>query len=152
MGRAESYLVVTAENSVQIAIRNMLNPYGFMFLEHCREATYLMRMVRSYQPDFIVADLNLQPRELKRAIETIDEELICTCVLIGDYKDMEMTSLIEKAKAVSFCSKPLNREILINTVELSLVFHKRLNIMDNRTSMKAIAEAVILSNDIGYKG
>ena len=24
--------------------------------------------------------------------------------------------------------------------------------MDNRTSMKAIAEAVILSNDIGYKG
>lgn len=188
----EKYIVVTAENPVQIAVRNILNPYGFMFLEHCREPASLMRMVRSYQPDFIVVDLNLHPRELRRAIETIDEEMICTCILIGDYKDLEMSSLVEKSKAISFCLKPLNREILINTVELSLMFYKKISemnkkikevtenfegrklvdrakwilierdgiseneayermrrkSMDNRTTMKSIANAIILSHEI----
>jgi response regulator NasT len=189
---AEKYIVATAENPVQIAIRNMLNPYGFMFLEHCRESASLMRMVRTYQPDFIVVDLNLHPREIKRAIKTIDEELICICILVGDCKDAEINSLIEKSNSIYFCQKPINREILINTVELSLVFYKKIfalnnklkeatenfetrklidrakwilierdgiseneaydrmrrKSMDNRTSMKAIAKAIIISYEI----
>ena len=80
----EKYIIATADNPCQISLRNMLNPYGYTFLGNCSDAVSLMRLIRSYQPDFVVADLNLQHRELRRAIETIDDEMLCACILIGD--------------------------------------------------------------------
>lgn len=191
----EKYIVATAENSVHISVRNILSPCGYIFQGNCSDGVSLLRLIRSLEPDFVIVDLNLSRRDLRSTIETIDDELSCSCILIGDYRDMELTSFLEEGKVISFCPKPLNKETFINSIELSLLYCKRLykmnsklkemtenyetrklverakwilierekiseneaydrmrrKSMDNRTTMKAIAEAIIFTHEIGKK-
>lgn len=191
----EKYIVAAAENPLQIAVRNILNPNGFIFLGNCSDAISLMRLIRSHLPDFIVADMGLHSIELKNILETVDDEMLCACVLIGDYRDSPVASLLEKSKVISFCPKPLNRDILLHTVEMANMNFKRVSeldkklkdmtenyetrksverakwilmereglsekdaynkirkkSMDNRMSMKTIADAIILTYEITGK-
>src|SRR5690242_8940493 len=98
----EKYIIATAENSIQIAIRNILNPEGYVYLSNCSDSISLMRLIRSYHPDFVVVDTNMKLTELRNTIETIDEEMLCACVIIGEYKDMDIVNLLEKSKVLSF--------------------------------------------------
>ena len=121
----EKYIVATAENPIQIAVRNILNPCGYTFLGNCSDLISLMRLIRSYHPDFIIVDMNMQIGELRSVLETVDEELLCACVIIGEYKDLETSNFIGKAKTIFFCTKPLNKEILVQIVEMSNLSYKR---------------------------
>lgn len=191
----EKYIVATAENPFQIAVRNILNPIGYIFLGNCNDSISLMRLIRSYHPDFIVVDLGMQIRELRNTIDTVDDEMLCACIAVGDYKDIEVGNLVEGSKVMSFCPKPLNKELLINSVEMANVNYKRVfdlskklkemtenyetrkvverakwilmerdgmseneayermrrKSMDNRMSMKAIADAIIFTYELGNK-
>lgn len=121
----EKYIIATAENSIQIAIRNMLNPVGYEYLSNCNDSISLMRLIRSYHPDFVVVDTNMKLRELRNTIETIDEEMLCACVIIGEYKDMDIVNLLEKSKVLSFCPKPLNKEVFVHILEMTNMNYKR---------------------------
>jgi response regulator NasT len=131
-------------------------------------------------------------RELRSTLNTIDEEMLCACVMIGNYSDVELMSLIEKYKVISFCPKPLNKEILLHTIEMANLNYKRVfglsqklkemtenyesrkviekakwilmernglteseayerirkKSMDNRMTMRSIAEAIIFTSEI----
>jgi Response regulator with putative antiterminator output domain len=128
----EKYIVAATENPLQISIRNILNPSGFAFLGNCNDALSLMRLIRSYHPDFIIADIGLQPGELRNTLETVDDEMLCACVILGDYSDTSVLSLIERSKVISFCPKPLNKEILLHTVEMANINFKRIFQLDKK--------------------
>lgn len=134
----EKYVVATAENPMQIAVRNILNPTGYVFLGNCNDSISLMRLVRSYHPDFVVVDTNMQLRELRNTIETIDEEMLCACIIIGEYKDLDIVNLLEKSKVLSFCPKPLNREIFIHIIEMANMNYRRVN--DLTSKLKEMTE------------
>jgi two-component system, response regulator PdtaR len=121
----EKYIVATAENSIQIGIRNMINPEGYEYLSNCNDSISLMRLIRSYHPDFAIVDTNMKLRELKNTIETIDEEMLCACIIIGEYKDMDIVNLLEKSKVLSFCPKPLNKDLFIHIIEMTNMNYKR---------------------------
>jgi response regulator NasT len=192
----EKYIVAAAENPMQIMVRNILNPSGFTYLGNCGDAVSLMRLVRSFHPDFIIADLNLQHGDVRNTIETVDDEMLCAIVLLDDQRDNGVYSMVEKSNAISFCPKPLSREVLLHTVELANINYKRVfgldkklkemtenyesrkqverakwilmerdgmseseaydrirkKSMDNRMSMKTIAEAIIYTYEIAGKG
>jgi len=128
----EKYIIATAENSIQIAIRNMLNPAGFEYLSNCNDAVSLIRLIRSYNPDFVVVDTNIKLRELRNTIETIDEEMLCACVIIGEYKDIDIVNLLEKSKVLSFCPKPISKELFIHILEMANMNYKRIFQLTNK--------------------
>lgn len=128
----EKYIVAAAENPLQIAVRNILNPSGYAFLGNCSDAVSLMRLVRTFHPDFIVVDLGVQYGDVRRIIETIDDEMLCATVLLGDYRDNGILSMIDAANAISFCPKPLNRDVLIHTAELANINYKRVFGLDRK--------------------
>lgn len=188
----EKYIVAASENPVQISVRNILNPGGYNFLGNCGDAVSLIRLVRSYHPDFIVVDMGAQLAEYKKILDTIDDEMLCACIILGDYNSASIEGLIEKSNVISVCPKPPNRDILIHTVEMAIISYKRVfelekklkemtenyetrkaverakwilmdreglsekdayerlrkKSMDNRMSMKSIAEAIIFTYDI----
>lgn len=188
----EKYIVAAADNPSQISIRNILNPYGFMFLANCSDSISLLRLIRSYSPDFVIIDMGRQLNEILPVVDTIDDEMLCPCIIVGQNNDMEIDYLMEKTKVVTLFPKPLNKELLIHTVEMSLISFKRLSIlyrklremtenyetrkaverakwilmeregiseseayerirkksMDTRTPIKALAEAIIFSNEL----
>jgi response regulator NasT len=128
----EKYIVAAADNPTQISIRNILNPYGFMFLSNSSDSISLLRLVRSYSPDFIVIDMGRQLRDIKPVIDTIDDEMLCACILVGQNKDMEIEELQEKSKVVTICPKPLNKDLFIHTVEMALISFKRISKLDRK--------------------
>jgi two-component system, response regulator PdtaR len=192
----EKYVVATTENSVQIAVRNILNPQGYLFLGHCSDSVSLLRLIRNYHPEFIIIDVNLQMRELKGTLNTIDEEMLCSCIIIANYRDVELMNFLEKYKIISFCPKPLDRDLLLHTIEMANLNYKRVyelsqklkemtenyetrkvidkakwilvkknglseseayerirkKSMDNRMTMKSLAEAIIFTSDITDNG
>lgn len=128
----EKYIVATLENSIQIAVRNILNPVGYTFLGNCSDSVSLMRLIRSYQPDLVVVDTSLPIRELKSVVDTIDEEMLCACILIGEYRNMEIGNLLEKSKTLSCCPKPINRDILLQVVEMGVIGYRRISELDRK--------------------
>lgn len=191
----EKYIVASSENPLQIQVRNILNPSGYSFLGNCNDAISMLRLVRSYHPDFVIVDIHMQPGELRNTLETIDDEMLCACVVLGEYRDSGVLALLEKSRVISFCPKPLNKEILLHTVEMANINFKRVfelnrklvemtenyetrklverakwilmdrdgmtekdayermrkKSMDNRMTMKAIAEAIIFTYEITNK-
>ncbi len=134
----EKYIVAAIENPLQIAVRNILNPNGYAYLANCSDAVSLMRLVRSYHPDFIVVDIGIQQSDARHILETIDDEMLCACILIGEYRDSGILSMIEKANAISYCPKPLNRDIFLQTVEMALINYKRVFGLD--VKLKAMTD------------
>mgnify|MGYP001111599731 CR=1 FL=1 len=128
----EKYVVAASDNPLQIAVRNILNPSGYIFLGNCGDSVSLLRLIRSYHPDFVVVDLNMQIRELRNTIETIDDEMLCACIAVGDYKDMELVNLLQNSKVLSFCPKPLNKDILLHTVEMANMNYRRIYDLDRK--------------------
>jgi|LSQX01.1.fsa_nt_gb response regulator NasT len=126
----EKYVVAAVENRVQVAVRNILNPHGYVFLEHCSDPVSLLRLVRSYHPDFIVVDSGMQLSNARSTLETVDDEMLCTGILLGEYGDAVAFSIVEKSKVFSFCPKPLNRDILLNTVDLAILNYRRMLELD----------------------
>lgn len=191
----EKYIVAAVENPMQISVRNILNPAGYICLGTCSDAISLIRLVRSVHPDFIIVDLGMRMSELRGTLETIDDEMLCACVLTGDYRDAAISSMLENSKVLSFCMKPLNRDILLQTVEMANAGYRRLfelsrklsemtenyetrkvvdrakwilmerdgvneqeaydrmrkKSMNNRMSMKSIAEAIIFTYELTSK-
>jgi len=128
----EKYIVATADNSLQIAIRNILNPDGYNFLGNCSDAISLLRLVRSYHPDFIVVDIGIQQSDARSTLETIDSEMLCTSILLGEYKDTIIFSMLERSNAMAYCPKPLNRDILLHTVGMANINFKRVLGLDKK--------------------
>lgn len=122
----EKYVVATSENAVQISVRNILNPRGYVFLGNCCDGVSLVKLIRSYSPDFVVVDLNMQIRDLRPAIEMIDDEMVCTCIVLGDSKEMEASGFFDRSKTLAYCPKQSTRELLVHTVELALIYHRRI--------------------------
>jgi response regulator NasT len=128
----EKFIVATADNPTQIAVRNILSPCGYVFMGNCSDSISLLRLTKSFNPDFIVADLALGMRELRTTIETIDDEMLCACVVFGQYKDMEVLELLEKSKVLAFCPKPLNKEIFIQTTEMCIMNYRRVSDLNKK--------------------
>lgn len=120
-----NYIVASTERSVQIAIRNILNPNGYVFLDCCSGAATLLRLVRSYHPEFIVVDAELQISEIRNTLEMIDDEVLCAIIVLGNYKDSVLFTLMEKSNTVSYCPKPLNSELLLYTVNMAVLNYRR---------------------------
>ncbi len=134
----EKYIVAAAENSLQIAVRNILNPNGYTFLANCSDAISLIRLVRSCHPDFIVIDVAIQQSDARNALETIDDEMLCASVLLGEYKDTGFFSMLEKSNAISYCPKPLTKDILLHTVGMANLNFRRVLGLD--TKLKEMSE------------
>lgn len=134
----EKYIVAAVENSVQIAVRNILNPSGYFYLEYCRDPVTLLRMIRSYHPDFIVVDSGMQLSEARSTLETVDDEMLCAGILLGEYSDTVAFSMMEQSRTFSFCPKPLNRDMLLHTVNMALLNYRR--VLDLNSRLKKMTD------------
>lgn len=128
----EKYIIATTENSLRVAVRNILDPNGYVYLDSISQTPSFIRAVRTYHPDFAVVDLETAQNEIRRSLETVDGEMLCSCILIGDYRDSAILSIIEKSNSISYCPKRVIREALLNTVEMAVVNYRRILGFDKR--------------------
>lgn len=144
-----NYIVASTENSLQITIRNILNPNGYVFLDRCSDAATLLRLVRTYHPDFIVVDAEMQVSEIRNALETVDGEVLCAIIVLGNYNDAVLFSMMEKSNTICYCPKPVNSELLLLAVSMAILNYRRVlnlemklrQMTDNYESRKQVDRA-----------
>lgn len=134
----EKYIVAASDNPSQIAVRNILNPAGYVFLGNCGDPLSLMRLIRTYHPDFAVIDAGLKMNDIRNTVETIDEEMLCACILIGEYKDEAILNIMDNSKIIMFCPRPVGREMLVHTVNMANINFKR--ILELNTKLREMTE------------
>lgn len=128
----ERYIIATTDNPMQIAVRNILNPVGFLFLITCTDVDSLQRQIRGCSPDFVVLDACFGMKDIKQIVETLDEDMACACVLLGDNKDRKVLDLLDSSSSLFVCPKPLSRELMVYSVEMALVNFKRISILNKK--------------------
>ncbi|MEN6315429.1 MAG: ANTAR domain-containing protein [Clostridiaceae bacterium] len=153
----EKYVVASADNPLQISVRNILNPEGYIFLGNCSDAISLLRLVRSYHPDFIVVDFGIWQSDARSTLETIDSEMLCASILLGDFRDTIIFSMMEQSNAMAYCPKPVNRDILLHTVGMTNMNYRRVlgldkklkEMTENYESRKLVerAKAILMERD-----
>ena len=116
----QKYTIATSDSRVAITLRNMLNSAGYEFLGTYNESVALMRHLRACHPDFLIIDFDSNIRGIERIIEILEDDMLCACIIIGD-----MQYDIEKSLVLSRISKPINKEVLHNTVTLAMVNYSR---------------------------
>lgn len=132
----EKYIVAAADNPSQIAIRNILSPYGFIYLANCSDPVSLLRLVRTHEPDFVVIDFAGRLKEYAGIIETIDEEQLCPVVVLTSRKEFEENFNAGKFNYIAYCPKQQSRELLSHTAELAVLYYIRMiNLKDKLKKM-----------------
>lgn len=154
---SEKYIVVTAENSFHISLRNMLDPSGYVFMGSCGDPAGTIRLVRSFHPDFAIIDSAVNLGHLRLVIETIDDEKLCSCIIIGESLSAEIQNILEGTSTVSFSKKNAYPDVLLNTVEMALLSFRRVSELNSKlTEAKAqcesrdmldMAKAILMKNE-----
>jgi AmiR/NasT family two-component response regulator len=130
--------IVAAGNPHQIAVRNILNPNGYTYIGHCSDAISLVRLVRTQNPDLILVDIELFSGEMRNVLETIDDELICPCILFGGSWSSAVETLLEGTRTISACPGQINRDLLLNTAAMAIIGFKRVADLDKK--LKAMTD------------
>ena len=125
----ERYIIATTDNPIQIAIRNILNPVGFLYLTTCSDSVSLLRQIRGYSPDFVILDACFSMMDVKAIIETLDEDMECACVLLVENKDRKVLDLLGSSSSLFVCPKPPSRELMVYSIEMALVNLKRIALL-----------------------
>jgi len=126
------YIIAVADNSLNIAIRNILNSTGYEFMGNCGDSVSFLRLARNLSSDFAVIDLSANIGNIRRTVEIIDAEMLCSCIILTQRKDMDIIDMLDKTRIVTYCPKPLNRDILLHTVEISMMNYKRVSELDKK--------------------
>lgn len=128
----EKYIVASNDKPLQIAVRNILNPEGYFYLSTCDEIFSLMRQLASLEPHFVVIDNCFNTKDVKHTIEVIEEDMGCAIVLLGDNKETKICDILDSSKYLLTCPKPPTRELLIYSVDMAIVNHKRITLLNKK--------------------
>lgn len=154
---SEKYIIVTAENSFHISLRNVLDPGGYVFMGSCGDPAGTIRLVRSFHPDFAIIDSAVSLGHMRLAIETIDDEKLCSCIIMAESRNPEIQSILDETSVVSFSKKNAYPDVLLNTVEMSLESFRRIRELNRRLTqanarsksrdLLGIAKAILIRNE-----
>ena len=148
----EKYIIASVGNAIQIDVKIILGPVGYVFLGKCGDADSLLRAVRVLQPDFVIIDNNSQFKKIEMALHTIDEEMLCACIIIGENKDFFTNVESQISNVISICDNLQNEEIFINTISMAIINFKRIaelkrklnEVTDNLETRKLVERAKYL--------
>ncbi len=129
---AGSYIIASNDNPFHINVRNILGPAGYSFLNRCTDAVGLIRSIRQSAPDFFIADNTISQRELKIIIETVEEEMLCACIITSEIRNTEVEELIRDSAVVSYVRKPISPEVLISVVEMTCLNFYRIRELNKK--------------------
>jgi len=109
------------------SIKNTLSADGYNYIGYVKEPFSVLRAIRSHSPQFVIIDVCRRFIELKPVLEVIDEEMLAACVLLLDFRSDEVFEYIKKTHVMTYITKPVYEEALLQMVDLALVNFNRVS-------------------------
>lgn len=109
-----------------LSFKNALCDGGNAFIGYLRDPATLLRYVRHHMPDLLVLDVERRFDVIREAIEKIDSELLCACVLVVPKRSSELTGFLKRSRSVSVLVEPADADTLRQIADNALLHHRRM--------------------------
>jgi len=143
------FIISGQDKKTLASVKNALASSGYIFLGYLKEPMDIIRHVRRHTPDFLIIEVCNNFRDIRADLEVIDEEILAACVLIVDSRDDEIFSFVKNSRVMTYITKPIFDESILQVVDISLINfrrvveyeHKVKELNDTLESRKAIEKA-----------
>ena len=136
----EKFIICGEDRDSLGNIKNALVSNGYIYIGYAKESYSILRHIRSHAPDLVIIDISKKFSELKKVLEVINEELLCTCILLMDIKNDEAIEFVKKTSIMTYLVKPIYNEILLQIVELTHTNFQR--IMEYEEKIKKLNNTI----------
>lgn len=120
------FIIIGEDKKVLSGVKNTVISSGHIFIGYSKEPFNILRYIRNSSPDLLIVEVCNNFKELKPILEVIDEDLLAACVLIVDGRNEEITQFLRTTRVLTYISKPVFDETLLQIVEISLMSYKRM--------------------------
>jgi two-component system, response regulator PdtaR len=120
------FIIIGEDKKVLSGVKNAVISSGHIFIGYSKEPFNILRYVRGSSPDLLIIEVCNNFKVLKPILEVIDEDLLAACVLIVDGRNEELTEFMRTTRVLTYISKPVFDETLLQIVEISLMSYKRM--------------------------
>jgi two-component system, response regulator PdtaR len=120
------FIIVGEDKKVLAHVKNTIISSGHIFIGYSKEPHNILRNIRVSTPDLLIIEVCNNFKEIKPILEVIDEDLLAACILVVDGRNEEITEFLRASKVLTYISKPVFDETLLQIVEISLMSYKRI--------------------------
>ncbi|HHY60944.1 MAG TPA: ANTAR domain-containing protein [Clostridia bacterium] len=107
-------------------IKVFLTRQGFTVVDETADGTNALRRIRAVHPDLIVADADLPGLSGMKLAEIVEEEDIAPIIVVTNSDKDGLWLDFEHPTGIVFLQRPLTRQGLLQTVQLSLISSYRI--------------------------
>lgn len=111
-------IVAMGSEAANIKIKSFLVENGFDVVDTAIESNECLRKISSVRPDILIVDSNLPGLGGYEVTKIVLEDSDCSVILITPSAHDYMEDQFDKSFRFSYLIKPINKMILINTIEL----------------------------------
>lgn len=107
-------------------IKLFLMRQGFTVIDEAHDGTNALRRIRAIQPDLIVTDADLPGLSGIKLAEIVEEEDIAPIIVLTNTNNDGLWLDLEHPTNIVYLQRPLTKQGLLQTIQLSLVSHYRI--------------------------
>ena len=119
-------LIALSSDQSNIKMKAILVEAGFLVIDQAADGQDCLRKIRSCIPDLAILDLNLALMNGYEVAKVVLEDDICDIVIICSIEHEGMLGSIKKYNNFISLTKPVNKAVLSNTLELMIKSRKRI--------------------------
>jgi response regulator NasT len=157
---SDKFILFGEDKKTLLSVKNALTANGHIFIGYSSDTGSILRHIRGSFPGFVVIEAAAgRFAEIRPVLEILDEELLAACILILDIRNEEVLGFVRNSRVITYLSRPLFDEALLQIVDLTLMNYKRIleyeqrvkKLNDTLESRKAVEKAKwILVEKEGY--
>lgn len=117
MDEVRILLAMNSETSIS-KLKTILLENGYLVIELSRDGHDCLRKIRALKPDLVILDYSLPALNGYEIAKIVLEDKICDCILITSGTAENGLDNISSDNNYVCMSKPLNKQNLINTIDL----------------------------------
>ncbi|MCX7920555.1 MAG: ANTAR domain-containing protein [Clostridia bacterium] len=134
------FIMFGGDKKALSAAKSALVSNGHIFLGYNMETSDILRHIRRFEPDFMIIDAGNHFSNLINTLEVIDEELLASTILLLDKYTDDIYSFLKKSKIITYLTKPIFDENLLQIVDISLLNFNR--VMEYERKVKKLNDTL----------
>lgn len=133
-------IVGDSDEKLLSSLVGQLTQGGYDVLGYDASGTGLIRKIRLYKPDVVIADVNLKGMGGFEIADVVEREGICPCVIMFKNNPAEYSLKLQEKAIYSYIQKPVNPFILDYVIENAFYNFKRINELELKLKERKVVE------------
>lgn len=127
-------LIAIANEALVTKIKPVLVEGGYTVVDCAKDGDECLRKARLLKPDVTIIDGSVPPFNINQPAQYILEDNLCDVILFASAGQEESISDFKGAANISLITKPVNKQMLLGTVDLMVKNRKRIEKLEKEVS------------------